>query len=210
MNSEVKKFVLADPEKTKYYLALSLKVTQNEIINDENVVIYCVSTLEKILNLIHLINYKIDTWIIENFHHKKYIFISFDENRRKLWFDNRFTNQTIEWKIGFEDDFKISFLSIKRANISKYIIPNSLYNYIDSFFSTDDNQFYLKLQKSTSREISKNIMLMFCHFQREISDTVLFEDNCDKLHNWLMRCQNRHCHFKWIKISKNSFTIHSC
>ena len=73
MNNEAKKFILSDPNKNKYRLALSLKVSKNKIINDESVIIYNINTLEKILNLIHLINQKIDTRIAKNFHHKNYL-----------------------------------------------------------------------------------------------------------------------------------------
>ena len=231
MNQDAKKFILSDPDKNKYCLAFSLKVTKDRVINDRVVIIYHHIDLEKLIDLIHLItvNQKIDQWITGTFVEGKTTFISFTGNSRKIYFENRdnkiktssFHNESIEWEVGDENNFKKRNYFHGRKNYIDYksIIPPDFNEYLN--FNTcllrTDGQFYIhsKLNEEKkinflNRDIIKNIMLMFCRFQNTISDTIVFEDNYIKILRWLTLAQNNKRRFNWISISDESFTIYIC
>jgi len=230
MNCEFKKFLiqitqLGDEDLKKYNLAFSCKVTKDKVVSDRVCAIFRNISCESLLSLIHLItiNEKIDEWFQNIFLPGKTVIISFTENKRKIYIENkkelaqktRLLNQSIEWEVGSEDDFKHRDYNLSRQKPDdfKTRLPPQLYPYLnfDQCLLRTDGQLYIRHSNNNgqlirmNRDLGINFMKMFCELQGDN-----MKKNIVQFRNWLLFAEKRNAIFNWCQIDDDNFSVYIC
>ena len=227
MNSDAKSFILQINKgdlRNTFKLAFSCKVERDSVVTDRVCIIYHEKKLDDILYLMKLItdNEKIEMWVKDVFRLGKTVIFSFTENTRKMYIENKgnirtskYLNESIEWEVGNEDNFRNRNYLICRRNPEdyRYLISPELYpflNFNQCLLRTDDNVYIRSTVKNGminpfTRDIGCALSTMFFRFQPEYTD-----ENLIKFNNWLLNTETRKMKFNWIQVNNDNFTVYVC